>query len=146
MISREEALANCKSKEHYYDRMVGLGWNLPDEDSRICTRDFLKLVRAGDLFCLRMEDVRKKAIVKCPPTKILQDMLTEEIRKLVDVEPDENETEVETRERLRWENLHQFLLQYPASKEWLVDHLSTCFPDIALFHPRYEFVKPSRAA
>lgn len=58
----------------------------------------------------------------------------------------EEETEELVRDRVRWENLHQFLLQYAAPKEWLLDHLSTCFPEIALFDPRYEYVKPSRAA
>ncbi len=95
MISREDALANCKSKQHYYDRMVALDWDLPDVDSRICTKDFMRLVREKKLYCLKSAEVRKKNVtrIRHVPTQVLQGVLIQHVAAMVSVELDEDETE-----------------------------------------------------
>ena len=45
MLSSEEALKKIKQKAHLYQGVVNLGWYLPEESARICTRDFINGVR-----------------------------------------------------------------------------------------------------
>ena len=69
MLSREQVSAVIRDRDTYYDGMLRNGWVLPAKNQSLCTLDFMQRVRAGEVFCPRVEDIKSPAICVTPPPK-----------------------------------------------------------------------------
>ena len=49
--------------------MLRNGWVLPAKKQSICTLDFMERVRAGEIYCPRVEQIKRPAICLTPPPK-----------------------------------------------------------------------------
>ena len=76
MLSREQVAAVIRDRYSYYDGMLRNGWKLPGRKQSLCTMDFMERVRAGEIFCPRVEHIKRPAVCVTPPPK---DVLVDKI-------------------------------------------------------------------
>ena len=69
MLSREQVAEVIRDRETFYNGMLRNGWVLPNKKQSICTLDFMQRVRAGEIYCPRVEHIKKPAICVTPPPK-----------------------------------------------------------------------------
>ena len=71
MLSREEVAAVVRDRRTFYDAMLRHGYLLPDEKQSLCSLEFMEKVRAGVIFCPRVENVKCPPVCRTPPPKAI---------------------------------------------------------------------------
>ena len=80
-LSYSEACQFVRNKPQYHETMGRNGWLLPKRNSRLCTLEFMQLIRDGKIYCPKLKDENKTAVCFTPPPKeILMDKLEKCLR------------------------------------------------------------------
>lgn len=69
MLSREQVAAVIRDRATFYDGMLRNGWVLPAPKQSLCTLDFMQRVRAGEIYCPRVEHIKRPPVCLTPPPK-----------------------------------------------------------------------------
>jgi hypothetical protein len=70
-----------KEKQDYREALERNGIHMPNVDSSILTKEFMKEVRAGNIYCPKYDDLKVRPCPTPPPAKVIRQELLDYIAR-----------------------------------------------------------------